>query len=234
VSKLGCKQSIDDTIKYRIQKLTSKANDILLIADAPQLGAEKTSTAAIKLFEAQIISELLFNCESWRGITEAEIDELQSFQDNFLKKLLHLPVSTPKAILHWDGGMEMMKWRIAKRMFMRKMMMANSENICKKAILNEIIIGTKGLASECKELGDELGIRDVRFCEVKGVKMNHKSSHRNDLSCSFCNGPMEESQEHLEEECTGCDFERRTLKMNTMRGRQTFWRRMKAKIEEKN
>ena len=36
---------------------------------------------------------------------------------------------------------------------------------------------------------------------------------------------MEESQEHLEDECPGCDFERRTLK--------TFWRRMKAKIEEK-
>ena len=40
VSELGCKQSIDDTIKYRIQKLTSKANDILLIEDAPQRGAK--------------------------------------------------------------------------------------------------------------------------------------------------------------------------------------------------
>ena len=113
MSKLGCKQNTEDTIKYRIQKLTSKANHILLIADAPQLGAEGTSTAAIKLFKAQVMSGLLFNCESWIGITEAQIDELQSFQDNFLKKLHHLPVSTPEAILHWDGGMEMIKWRIA-------------------------------------------------------------------------------------------------------------------------
>ena len=44
---------------------------------------------------------------------------------------------------------------------------------------------------------------------------------------------MEESQENLKEECTGCDFERRNLKMHTMRGRQTFWRRTKPKIEEK-
>ena len=150
VSELGCKQSIDDSIKYRIQKLTSKVNDILLIADAPQLGAEGTSTAAIKLFEAQVMSGLLFNCESWIGITEAPIDKLQSFQDNFLKKLLHLPVSTPQAILHWDCGMEMIKWRIAKSklMFVRKMRQADCDNICKRAILNEIIIGTKGLASE--------------------------------------------------------------------------------------
>ena len=178
-------------------------------------------------------------------------------------------------------------------MFMKKMMKAHPGNICKKAILNEIITRTKGLASECKELGEEIGIRDMRFCEVtngeinrairtkswnsrraemaesskvgdrasddpkensymtymtlndcrlwmrvkarmmKAMKMNHKSSHRGDLSCSFCKGPLEESQEHLEEECTGCDFERRTLKMHTLRGRQIFLRRMQAKIEEK-
>ena len=43
----------------------------------------------------------------------------------------------------------------------------------------------------------------VRARMTKGVKMNHKNSHLNDLSCSFCKGPMEESQEHLEEECPG-------------------------------
>ena len=31
VSELGCKQSIDDIIKYRMQKLTSKVNDIYLL-----------------------------------------------------------------------------------------------------------------------------------------------------------------------------------------------------------
>ena len=76
--------------------------------------------------------------------------------------------------------------------------------------------------------------RRVRARMMKGIRMNHKSSHLDDLSCSFCNGPMEKSQEHLEEECPGCDFKRRTLKMHTLRGRQIFWRRMKAKIEEKS
>ena len=121
VSELGCKQSIDDPIKYRMKKLTSKVNDIIIITDAP-LGADGSSTTAIKLFEAQVMTGLLFNCESWIGITETQIAELQSFQDNFLKKLLHLPASTPKAIVHWDGGMEMVKWRIAKikLIFVRK------------------------------------------------------------------------------------------------------------------
>ena len=43
---------------------------------------------------------------------------------------------------------------------------ADYDNICKRAILNEIILGTKGLASECKDLAIILGIRDIRFCEV--------------------------------------------------------------------
>ena len=119
--------------------------------------------------------------------------------------------------------------------------------------------GTNGLSKECKDLADEIGLRDVRFCDVskgeikraikshsqktrcedimactkvgdrisddpkdntyltymtlpnsrlrmrvrarmvKGVKMNHKNSHLKNLLCSFCNGRMEESQEHLEE-----------------------------------
>ena len=74
----------------------------------------------------------------------------------------------------------------------------------------------------------------VRARMMKGVKMNHKSSHTKDLSCSFCKGPTEESQEHLEEDCPGSEFERRNLKMHTLRGKQVFWRRMKAKIEEKS
>ena len=64
VSEHGCKQSIDDTIKYRMKKLTSKVNDIILIADAPLMGADGSSTTAIKLFEAQVMTGLLFNCES--------------------------------------------------------------------------------------------------------------------------------------------------------------------------
>ena len=74
----------------------------------------------------------------------------------------------------------------------------------------------------------------VRARMMKGVKMNYKNSHLNNLSCSFCNRPMEESQEHLEEDCPGCDFERRNLKMHTWRGRLIFWRRMKAKIDERS
>ena len=91
MNELGCKESIDDTIKERMRKQTSKVNEIILLADAPMMGAERSSRAAIKLFEAQVIPALLFNCESWIGITETQINDLQGFQDKFVRKRMHLP-----------------------------------------------------------------------------------------------------------------------------------------------
>ena len=115
VNDLGCRQSIDDTIKERMRKLTCKTNNIIMLAEAPIMGADGTSLATIKLFEAQIVPALLFNSESWIGITEAQINNLKGFQDKFLKKLMHLPISTPNALLHWARGKEMMETNAQRR-----------------------------------------------------------------------------------------------------------------------
>ena len=70
----------------------------------------------------------------------------------------------------------------------------------------------------------------VRARSIKGVKVNNKRSFNN-LSCRFCNEETEELQEHLEE-CSGCDYERRTLRMTNWKGKVIFWRRMTAKIDK--
>ena len=64
VNELGCKQNIADTIKEKMIKLMSMGNYIIMLAEAPMMGADGTSLAAIKLFEAQVIPALLFNSES--------------------------------------------------------------------------------------------------------------------------------------------------------------------------
>ena len=95
------------------------------------MGANGNSLSAIKLFEAQVIPALLFNSESWIGLTEAQINDLQGFQDKFTRKLMRLPISTPKVLLHWDAGMELIKWRVAKKklLFMRKLMLKKDSTI---------------------------------------------------------------------------------------------------------
>ena len=41
------------------------------------------SLAALKMYEAQVIPALLFNSESWIGLTDTHISDLQNFQDKF-------------------------------------------------------------------------------------------------------------------------------------------------------
>ena len=128
VSELGCKVSIDDTIKERMRKKISKGNTDQ-IAEALLMGTDGNSLTAIKLFEAQVIPALLFNNESWIGITEDQISELQSFQDKFVRMLMRLP--NTHIHTHWDCGMELIKWRIAtkKMMFLRTLMLKDKSNI---------------------------------------------------------------------------------------------------------
>ena len=132
IHELGCRESISTTIKERIQKLISKSEELIQIAESPLMGALGDSTIAIRLFEAQTVPALLFNHESWVDLSQAHLSDLQNFQDKFLRKLSRMPPTTTKSLLHWDGGMETTKWRIARKkiMFMRKISMKDADIIC--------------------------------------------------------------------------------------------------------
>ena len=108
----GCKESITATIKARTNRLVGKGEEIIQVSETPIIWGICNSLAATKLFEAQVITAPLHNCESWIGLNETHISGLQDFQDKFIRKLLKLPPSTPKAILYWDSGLKIMNWRI--------------------------------------------------------------------------------------------------------------------------
>ena len=114
------------------------------------MNGNDNSLAVFKLYEAQVIPALLFNSESWIGLTDTHISDLHNFQDKFVRKLLRLPPSTPKAILHWDSGLKLMKWRIAEKklLFFRKIMLKEDSNITRRALMNEMFMGLKGLIYE--------------------------------------------------------------------------------------
>ena len=63
------------------------------------------------------------------------------------------------------------------------MRLARNDNICKRALMNEIITGTNGLSKECKDLAGEIRLKDVRFCdvtkgEIKRARKNHSLKMR--------------------------------------------------------
>ena len=71
--------------------------------------------------------------------------------------------------------MELMKWRIAKQklLFLRKLMEKEDSNICKRAVMNEIILGAKGLGHECKVLATTIGLPDVVHNQVSKVEIKN-------------------------------------------------------------
>ena len=123
----------------------SKGEEIIQVFKTPKMNGNGNSLAAFNLYEAQVIPALLFNSESWIEITDTHIPDLQNFQDKFVRKLLRMPPSTPKAILHWDSGMKLMKWRIAEKklLFYRKIMLKEERNITRKALDELDVHGTE-------------------------------------------------------------------------------------------
>ena len=167
----GCEKSIKETVKRRIQGLISKADEIIQIAESPVMSGLGNATIAFRLYEAQIIPSLLHNAESWIGITDKIINDLQDFQDKFTRKVLRLPPSTTKAIYQWDSGLMSMKWRIAQKklMFVNKIMQKDHSNIARKTLLQEGLNNIEGLGHECREIAHSIGLPNL-VCVTRSKK----------------------------------------------------------------
>ena len=173
IHQLGCARSIQETIKDRIRKLKTTCDEIIKTAESPWMGSLRNSETPFKLFEARVIPALLNNSESWIDIQNNHIKDLQDFQDDFIRRVLHLPPQTTKAIMNWDIGMMPMKWRVAgkKLQYMRKIQLKEDDNITKRALQQEVQTGTKGLAHECRELSNELGLQNVMNGNTSKIKL---------------------------------------------------------------
>ena len=146
------------------------------------LGHSKT---AFNLFEAQIIPSLLNNAESWIGLTNKQIKELQDFQDIFVRKVLHLAPSTTKALINWDIGMMPMKWRVAskKLQFIRKISLKDHNNIAKGVLMEEVLQGINGLATECGQIAREIGLENLMIYQYskKDIKEAVKTAMKKEF-----------------------------------------------------
>ena len=147
IDERGCADSITETIKKRIPALYHRCEEIAKIAEHPAMASLGESRSAFKMFEAMVIPALLFNAETWIGFNEKHEKLLQDFQDNFVRRVLQVPASTPKAILQYDSGMITMKWRVAEKkiLFVNKLMMKGNQNLARWAVMEEGSLSGKRL-----------------------------------------------------------------------------------------
>ena len=58
------------------------------------------------------IPRLINNCSTWIGITPSLEQKLEGLQEQFIRLMLEVPISTPKAALRAETGMLSMKHRV--------------------------------------------------------------------------------------------------------------------------
>ena len=70
---------------------------------------------AIILRNSLLISSLLTNAEAWYNLTVADMKELESVDENLLRKILECPSSTPKEMLYLELGVLPIRYIIMMR-----------------------------------------------------------------------------------------------------------------------
>lgn len=58
----------------------------------------------ILMYRSLFIPTVLYNCEAWNNLTQEQLKELQTIQLKFLKRALHVPRSTPNALVLLELG----------------------------------------------------------------------------------------------------------------------------------
>ena len=126
-------------LKEHIKETENKASRIIKeingISSKQNVGQEKIKVK-IKLFEARLLPAILHRFEAWRKISKSEMQAIEEIQNQSLKKILQLPVTTPSTGLLMEAGIWQAKERIeySALMLIYSIINSNNERISQKII----------------------------------------------------------------------------------------------------
>ena len=105
---LGDVISNDGKNKLNIEKRISKGlgiiSQIMNILDIITFGSHYIEVALL-LRESMFINGILFNSEVWYGLSRAEMNDLEDLDRTLLRRILSVPVTTPKEALYLELGL---------------------------------------------------------------------------------------------------------------------------------
>ena len=106
--------SIQATIESRKSKGQGINTGIMSILDEIPLGKHRISVA-MKLREVMLMNGILYNSEAWHGVTKNHIKNLETIDEDLLRKFLKAHGKTPKEFLYLETGAIPIRWIIAQR-----------------------------------------------------------------------------------------------------------------------
>ena len=118
--------------------------------------------AAVQYLEGIIIPKMLLNSETWTQITDEDQSQLEQIQSQSIKRMLHLPYSTPTRGLYSELGIMTIRNQIAKRqlLFLHKIMNKPDHTLSKNIMREQENLPGNNWLKQTKKTLEELKIDD--------------------------------------------------------------------------
>ena len=110
-------------------------------------------TSAWDLWNLVVVPSLLSNCGIWTEISVKAVERLDELQNTFVRRVLQVPVSTPKVSLRSETGLLSMKLRIwaAKVNMVMALRMMDKRFLARQIYDEQVRQGWPGLSREVED-----------------------------------------------------------------------------------
>ena len=146
-------------------------SEIMNILDGLSLGTHYFHTA-LMLRHAMLISVLLTNSETWLRLSKKDIDRLEGVDRMFLRRILHVPTSTPTTALYLETGSIPIRLVIKMRriLYLHHILTRDNDALIKRAFLAQVKQPVKGdWCIVVKEDLDYIGLSNLTFETISSV-----------------------------------------------------------------
>ena len=163
----GLEASVNATIEDRIGKITASMHEVKAIIDDYRMQALGGMMGALDLWNLAIIPSLMNNCSTWIGMTSRQEKKLESLQEQFIRMMMEVPVSTPKLALRAETGLLSMKHRVWVEKLNLVLAIQKSAGLAKNVYLEQLNHNWPGLAGETTNICEALGMNNVNVLKVR-------------------------------------------------------------------
>ena len=124
---------VQATIESRTKKGQGIITEIMSIINEIPFGEHQTEVA-LKLREAMFINGMLFNSESWHGVTKANVAALEVVDQSLLRAILNAHRGTTKEFLYLETGAVPISWILPQRRinFLKHILTRNKKELLRK------------------------------------------------------------------------------------------------------
>ena len=129
--------SLDNLINERKNIINGTTAEIVSISAETR---QFSIMAAVQYLNGIITPKLLLNAETWDNITCKEMSQLEQIHSQSIKRLLHLPFSTPTLGLYYELGIWQIESQILQKqlMFVHKIYNKPDDMLVKKVLIQQL------------------------------------------------------------------------------------------------